>query len=323
MAKNQGQQINPLQYLPSPKAEAQAYIMQLEAQARIQQQQEERQRAQAEQDRLQQIARTQDLTQQAYNTAQNYGTNRLNTLGIADNYGIMDAYRNELDYAKSLVPQISDAPGSYINAPTIWDSVYGSAKSRERNKLLSGFNDFAGSDFALGYIPDTMDDSILSSILGTQRDDAQYALDAARARGKLDDSGYNRGLTELENMFKSAFARANDIGGGVLSGYRNQLSSKADNYRNDINNFDFTTGFDLDKARTGLEGLASSFGGRLEGDILSAIGDTSFFDTAKLIGKAGLRNGATNPALAGTTGLGATNTNNTLNDPTLGSAGVF
>lgn len=299
--------------LGTPEAQARARIMELEAQDRLAQQADARRRTQEEADRVRQTGETTDRANQAYNNALTYGTNRTNALGINDDYGIMDLYRTDLDAARGRIPTISDNPGSYFTPETTYTGAYNTALKRERTNLGNQLDEFAGYGFDKQAFADTADDDIISRILGEQRGDALMSLDSSLARGKINQFGYDRGLQDLNNMFLSGQSRANDLGGGVLEGYRGQLRTVADNARNRAANFDFGQNFDVGGIQNELSGLRESLGGRMEGDILRAIGDTSFFDVSKLIGRAGERSGIITPTNTGVGSQSASGDNRTLN----------
>ena len=100
-------------------------------------------------------------------------------------------------------------------------------------------------------------------------------------------------------------AKANSIGGSVLSGYRSQLDDRIGSIRSKANDWDFGSTFDLGRERGTVDALKGSLSSRLEGDILNALSGQSFYNTDLLLGKGGNATGITNGLP--TTGGAATN----------------
>jgi hypothetical protein len=254
----------------------------------------ERAKQEAEAKRLQDVEQSRTRTQSAYNNALEYGKSKLSGKGINDSFGIMDLYRAELDRARGMVPEVTDNPGSFFSND-LYDTAYDTARNKYRSTIDSEFDSTFGDTYAQDYFADTMDDSIIDSVLGRQRTDAMAALDASLARGKINQFGYDQALADLEDMGKVGRSKANDLGMGVISKYRTNLGDRVGKYDRQIDTIDFTDNWNFDNAKKDITGFGDSMKGSLEGDILSAIGDTSFFDTSKLIAKAGERGGVFNP----------------------------
>lgn len=312
----------PMPRQPTPAETSAANISEMEARARLDAQTAATKAASDAAQKTKDIQATQDKTNQAYSSAIGYGNQQLSAKGLDpsnDPYGIMDLYRGGLDLAKGSIPEISSNPGTYLG-PQVFDTAYDTARGNQRAKLGREMDQFAGTGFERQAFGDTADDPYLAAILGTQQADARTQLDAAHNRGTINDYGYSGGLTDLERMFKGGMAKANDIGGGVLSGYQKQLTDRAGEGRSAIQNYDFGDTFSTAGAKADLSGLQGSLGGRLEGDIINAIGDTNFFDTSKLLASAGSRSGLVNPAAAAPLAGAA----NPLQKPTTTSTtGVF
>lgn len=263
----------------------------------------------------------------AYNSNISYGRNQLATRGIDnDKYGVMAAYQAELDRVRGGAPEIVSDPSS-IFSPTLFDDTYNRIRGTQRGKIGRDADAFMGDGFADTMFADTADDDILSSILGDQYNDALGNIDRAHSRGTINDGGYQMALKELGKQKSAGNARAQDTGLGVLQSYRGQLNNEAKSFRNRIDNWDLADTLDLDGERGKLDGLKSSLSGRMEGDILNAIGGQNYFDTDTILGKAGNASGIQNNSTA----LGASPTANGVSLTTkdedknknLGSTGEF
>lgn len=276
---------------PMREAEAQLKIKAYEGeQQRLREAREDKAKAAKD---LADRARFQTGLTNAISGAQQYGNSRLNSLGITDDYGIMSAFENELNSARGRVPDLSNDIGSVINPSTLFTTAYEGQRGLQRRRLNNEAQDFMGEGFERKLFADEADDSILDAILGDQTTEAQSALDRAKARGQLNDTGYGYGVKALGTQKAAARSKLEDMGLGVLERYRTGLSSTADNYRNRINNYDFGDNLSLDAIRGDLDTEANRYRGRMEGDVRGAVGDTELYDLDLLLGKAGNYQGTT------------------------------
>lgn len=296
---------------------------------------------QAEQARLEQekqanIQKSRTRVNSAYDTALTGAKNKLHSRGLADDaYGIMDLYKSELNRVKSGLPEIVDNANDYFT-PSLWDNVWGDVRTNEKRKLGQGMDEFIGDGFDYNTFADTADDSILDGIIGDQYGDSLSTLQRALARGTINDAGMGYATKKLDQQKTAGRAKAEDMGLGVLQGYRTNLKNTATGIRGRLNNWDLGDALNLDTERTRVNDEAGRYRNRMEGDILNAIGDTSFFDTDTILGKAGQASGVMNnpPPLSGIgagaspllQSFGARTLGSTDDDPNkrnAGSAGVF
>jgi len=231
------------------------------------------------------------------------GRRRLESKGIdpeLDPYGIMGLYRSSLDKARTGLPEIVEDTSNLFSPSLLEDAISG-VRTTQRNKVGAEVKNTFADDFGLQAFNDTADDPILQSILDSQKQEAVTALDRALARGGMNEAGRAIADRELENMTKMGLAKANSLGGTVLGGYRTQLDDAVGKVRSKANEWDFNSGFNLDKERGTIDSLKGSLSSRLEGDVLNALSGQSFFDTDVLLGKAGTGSGINNglPAASG------------------------
>lgn len=285
-------------------------------------------RAKAEKEAAEAAARQRYQSQvaSAYNSAQGYGTSRINSLGINDDYGIMSAYQAELDRARQAIPDLDPNPGNYFT-PTLFDNALTQQRGVQRKNLGREFDSFAAPNFELGYFGDNSDDAIIDSIINQQYGDANTYLDRARDRGQLAQTGYDYALRELQNSRPGAVSKANQLGLGVIQKDRDVLSNIAKEGRDRITNWDFGDVFDPSSYDQRLKSQRDALTGSLEGDLRNAFGDTQFFNPATYVTKGGSfqgqQNPATgNPAAAGNPLLGAIG-DDELQKRTAGTQGAF
>jgi len=301
---------------PSPMAEAQAQISLEQERARIAQADAERRRQQEEAMRMQTIEKARPLQNQAYQYAQAYGDEQIQgrgyDRGLADQYGLMDMYLSSLDRTRLGIGETDLNPMSSYNTRGMFNDAYDTAVGAYRGDLRRGIYDTAGDGFEYGMFADTADDNILAEILGTHRADTQAQLDAARARGQLNDVGYGRAQNQLGMQGESAMSSLQDLGMGVLSGYRNDLRTMRDNEVNRVNMLDFTMPYDNNVFNQRLTDRKNDLTGRMRGDLFRTTQGKSFFDPNTIISSSGAVQGFYNPT--NTQRTGTTNNANPLLD---------
>ncbi len=292
----------PMPQAPDPRREAEARDW--EAQQQFNRDKIERE-YQTEQKRLQNekdVAASGQRVSRGYDSAVSYGNSKLNSRGIDPTAGygeqVSNLYRSALDRARAGAPEIVNDANSLFT-PTLYDDAYGTVRSQARSGLNKQLNEFMGDGFDYDTFADTADDDIIGSILGEQKTEAQTALDRAKARGQVNDAGYASGLKELGNQELSGKSKANQLGQGVLSGYRKGLTDYGAKTRTRVDNYDLGDDFNIDSTKNRLGSMTEGYKSSLHGDILSALGGQNFFNTDTLIGKAGNASGITNNAPVG------------------------
>lgn len=185
----------------------------------------------------------------------------------------------------------------------IGTNLIGDLRNEQIKQFERGINEFAPEGFEQTAFASTADDAIIDAILGEQFSEASDAIMRARDRGTLNDAGFRYAMDNLNTQRAGANSRLQGIGGGILEGYRGELSGIVNNARTGASGFDFGDTFDPDTYRTQLETRQGELSGGLEGAIRNAIGGEQFFNTSDLIQKGGIGQGATNnganaPALA-------------------------
>jgi hypothetical protein len=282
---------------PDPMAEAMAQQKLEEARAAA----EEKQRIAKEERDATKLAADKEAYQgrlsSAYAQAQNYGSSKLASLGINDDYGILSAYQSALDKAKTGIPELDPSPGSYFTN-SLWDTALGEQRTAARNKLTKAYETQVPSDYATTYIPDTTDDALINAIIGGQYTDASAALERAKSRGTLNDTGYGTATKALSDAKAGAIAKANEQGMGVLETGRTSLKDIDKEARTNLSNWDFGSSYDPSSYTSKLKNATTSFTSGLEGKLRNAFGDTNFFDTEALIAKGGKGQGAVNTGAA-------------------------
>lgn len=282
---------------PDPNAEAQARITEQNNQARLDAETAARTKTEKDAQSAADEQTFQSKLGSSYNQAQNYGSSKLSSMGIEDNYGIMPAYQAELDRTKQAIPDKDPNPGNYFT-PTLWQTALDQQRGVQRQNLNRQFDSFAAPNFELNYQPDTADDSVINSIIGDQYNNANQYLQRATDRGQLDSTGFDYATHQLQNAKPGAVSRANQLGAGVLQKDRDTLTNIAKEGRDRVTNWNFGDTLDPNSYQTRIKSQNDLLAGSLEGDIRNSFGDTQFFDPASLVTKAGAFQGQQNPGMA-------------------------
>lgn len=235
-----------------------------------------------------------------------YGSKQVGDLalnqGLVDQYGVLDAFSELVNKQKrSLDPYDDTTPtiDEYLNRFKLNDAfteALGAKTNRYRSDLTNSLNEVAGEGFENVWFGDTADDAVLNAILGQQKTDATTVLDRALKRGQLNDIGFNRAMGDIDTQYKAGLGKLQDIGGGILQGYRDRVGNERTNALSRIGGASFGQPYDVNPVLNQLNNLKSSLTGGLEADILGAIGGQKFFDTSTAIGSGGVAQGTTNPS---------------------------
>lgn len=227
-----------------------------------------------------------------------------------------------IDQRAHEVPSLDPSPGSYFGSDWV-DSVLGSARNDYRNHLTSQANQAFAPGFEKQYFQPTADDSVIANVLDTQRMNAQTSVDAAHARGNLNDTGYSAAQTKLDDLYKAGSATANTLGQSVLDRYRENIFGIGNEAKTAASAYDFSSApLDINSYRNRMNDLVTQQQGSLEGDVRGALQGQEFFNIGDILGSAGVRQGAVNPRVTLPSILAQRDA--TRNTPRgLGGSGVF
>lgn len=188
---------------------------------------------------------------------------------------------------------LSANPGSDI--PSAYNQAFETAQGDYRQGLLNQINNAYGNDLSTRAFADTADDEIINSILGKQRVSAQEGIDRAKSRGQLNTAGVNAATTSLGDLETRGRAEANQLGGGVLSRYRQNLDEALSGLRGRANTAGIGQRFDLAGGFQDINNRVENFQRSLGGDVQAAIGDRNFLNLGDILGRAGAQQGMVNP----------------------------
>lgn len=284
---------------PSPMEQAQAQIELERTRSQLEQQALERQQALDLAEKNARIDKARPLQQQAYQSAQGYGDQQVGARGydqgLVNKYGLLDLYGTSVDNARLGVQEDDLNPMLNYNTKTMFNDALNTVLGTYRGDLTRDLNTIAPEDYGYNVFANTADDSILGGILDQGRSDALAQIDSAKARGQLNDVGYSRALTQLDNQAQAGMADLQDLGGGVLSGYRDQLGSLRNDWLDRIGTADFSNPMNFDMFSNRLNQTTSDLNNRMRGDIFRATQGQSFFDPSTIISGSGAVQGFYNP----------------------------
>lgn len=215
----------------------------------------------------------------------------------SDTYGsLLDSIIND---TKLKVPELDTKPGSYFTTDA-FESGLSNAEKVKRANFTGKVDTTFDPGFEKRLISDTADDSILDSILGTQRGEAQKQIDFNRARGVLNDSGYATVQNELKGQEGAARSTLTGIGDSILGKKRQDLLNIRGDAGKAATGYTFgAPDINVDNYYKDAQSKATSGLSDLEGSIRASLGSTSLFDVPTLLQKGGTAQGPINVTTAG------------------------
>lgn len=204
---------------------------------------------------------------------------------------------SEIQAVRQSVPFLDPNPSAFF-APDIADIVLNRARDQRRREYTNALQGFAAPGFARELLPNTADDAILDAILNEQFTPASDQILRAFQRGNLTQTGFNTARDQLQSQRETAQSRLQDVGGGVLTNFRNELRGIADTGYNRAGTFELGQVFDPESIRGDILSTADDLRSRLGGSVRGALGGEQLFNIEDLISRAGIAQGAQNPGAA-------------------------
>jgi hypothetical protein len=290
-------------------------------QMRQQQAEAERQRQEAEKIRLEQEfnENLNNAVMGAKTTGRDYAGSR--GLDPTAMESVIDRIIND---AKLKVPKLDSNPGSYFSSD-LFSTGFANEEANRRGQYTGQVNNKFAAGYDRNLIGDTSDDAILDAILGEQRANAEKQLQFNRARGVINDTGFNEAQNRFSGQEAAARSTLTSIGDAVLGNLRsglNDIKGEAGSAASSWNlgNADFS----VDPYWNRANEFATSAKSGLEGKVRSAVGSTQLFDIPSILAAAGTAQGPINLTTAqqvdGTPGF---ENKKNRNERGLGSTGSF
>lgn len=256
----------------------------------------------------------------AFTAAQGTGRDILTGRGLDVNE--FDSIINRaLTDTKARIPQGDPNPSTYFTSDVINNALTQEENQRRIRNTNQVNNEFAPG-FDRTYIPDTADDSYINDILTGQKNTATTALDFARKRGQLNDSGYTGALAKLGEQEGGARSTLDTLGSSVLAKDRTGLGGIRDKASTVANQYSLGgPTFSIDPYRDELTSAVGNYQKNLKGDITNALGGTQLFNVNDILLAGARQQGPQNLTTAQVPGL--LPKKNTQMDRGLGSTGAF
>ena len=280
--------------------------------------QEERERIAAlEQDRTdtQEFLVSRDA---AYDNAYNTAMQDLVTKGLDPS--VYEAQiTNELDKVFASIPDNDPAPKTYFGDTS--GTVLEDSLQQLLDDTYNQFNSNFGPGFAEQYIPNTADDQFITDFLNDQFGVGETQVQRQVDRGTLNPTGQEGALAALAKQRSAALGTLQDIGGGLLSGFRSDLEGRAADASTAIGISTLQNPFDVRGFQSGINTTAQEHLAGLSDKFAANLGDRNFVDIGSLINAGGTAQGPQN--IAGLSGVLADNEKERAKQRGLGSQGVF
>ena len=218
---------------------------------------------------------------------------RLRDMGL-DPAGYSSLIESAIAGGRSATPNLDPNPAQFFTDNLLDTQIGRMQGDRRANYTRQATSAFA-DNFENGLFSDTADDPFIDAVLGRQRGEAVRALDLARQRGSLDQTGYDAATARLNEMERAGRSTANTLGGSVIQGYRQQVRDIGDRAREGASGYTLGGNFDLGGYTSELNNRVGDLRGRLEGDVNNALAGQNFFDLGDILTRGGSAQGPVNP----------------------------
>lgn len=256
----------------------------------------------------------------AMQNAYRMGTNYFQQLGLPQDDVLVNSIIDELTQK---VPDLDANPASYYT-PSAFGAGLNERQDISRQRYGRSVNETFAPGFEENLLPDSSIDSIIDTILNEHSGRARQQVEANRARGVLNDTGYNASLDALGDQGVAARSTLRGVGQNVLGTKRDELSQIRGQAGNAASTYQYgSPAPDIGSYFTRAQNEATSALGDLEGSIRAALGDTSLFDPATALQFGGIGQGAINLTNAPTDFVPQTDRKRQQAGRGLGSTGTF
>lgn len=235
--------------------------------------------------------------------------------------GVIDRIIND---AKLKVPKGDSSPGSYFSSD-LFSTGFATEEANRRATNTGKVNSTFAPGFDRTLVSDTADDPILDAILGEQRKTAEQQLQFNRARGVINDTGYNEALNRFGGQESAARNTLTDIGDAVLGKIRGGINDIKGEAGNAASSWSLgTPDFSVDPYLSRATDYANTNKAGLEGKVRSAVGSTQLFDIPSILAAAGTAQGPMNLTTVNKVdGTPSFDPKKSKTDRGLGSTGTF
>lgn len=243
-------------------------------------------------------------------------------LGAGDPYGVNKRFNDLVNAALTAIPA-SETTINLNNADLFNKAVTGSTTAQQ-NILEQAVNKITPSGYQNTYWADTADDAILNEILTGQKNDVTTNFKRQLERGQISQGAYDYAMNQLGSLESGANSQLQSLGGGVISGYRNDITDIVDAFNKEVAGYELGKQINPNTLTSNINTNVAANKAALKGDILKAFGNTQLFDPNALISKAGSVTGPSNQPIQGGNPQGTGAVSQEEQDKrTIGTSGVF
>jgi len=194
---------------------------------------------------------------------------------------------------KQAVPMLDSNPAAYF--ANLGQEIFNQQQTGARSTALRQLQQLLPQGFERERISDSVDDSLIESILGERRTDAtQYAENLA-SRGVITGSALAAAMREIEDQAARARTNLSQIGQSVLERGRSGLRDIFGEAQTRANNLNLGEQFNPDTYRERADSSVQNFFSSL-GDSIRGAAPSDLFDTSRILNFAGRSQGAQNTA---------------------------
>lgn len=182
-------------------------------------------------------------------------------------------------------------------SPNLGASILQQINSGDQSKAGNALSSIFSPTYAQDNILDSWLAPATTSALSTQFDPLTAQLTNAFKRGTLNDQGYAAAKDRLSQDQTKAGATVNSLGQNILANDRTGVNDYITGAKHDAANVNANTfdNFDAGKYASGASSLVGKDQANFGGDLLNAIGSTSFSDLPTLLNAGGAVQGANDP----------------------------
>lgn len=178
---------------------------------------------------------------------------------------------------------------------TIASDIMTGELASARNSILGQVN----AKFTPGYektaLPNSLLDDIIADILGTQQTSAMDYLNRGKARGIINDVGYNAGLASIGSGASAGRSDLSSLATTVLDRYRSELDTVGDAAFNAASSWTLgSPAFSLEPYINDYNSIIANANANAGGDLRNLLGGKNYFDFSDLMNSAGKAQGALN-----------------------------
>lgn len=217
--------------------------------------------------------------------------------GVNDQDYYMSLIEQAINRTAQGVPDTDTRPIQYFG-PSLVEAALAQGGQDRRDRFTRDVDALFGPDADRRYIPDDAGRSIIDQVLNTQRGEALSALERARARGNLTDTGFSGAMQRIGELDTAGRQQANSLVANALQGIRDEFGSIRNRARSAAQSYTPGGSFSLEPFAAQKQSFLDTLGERIPGAAQNALAGQSFFDIGDILTRGGRLQGAQNPRIA-------------------------